>query len=124
MKWLKQFVSVLLLCSFVSLPLFSRSYTLSEEQYNQWNQNLENQEMKIELLNSQLLTLSLQLKSAEERAKNSENLQKIAEDSLKKSKSNQLMINFTVGSVCITVGFGLGMFVTFWAINKTQIGGK
>lgn len=111
MKWLKQLLFVLLLCSFVSQPLFSRSYSLSEEQYQTLMNNLNQQEKKIELLDSQLLTLSLQLQNAEERAKNSEALQKKAEEYSMRLEENQLQISITVGSITFTIGLVIGTIV-------------
>lgn len=122
MKCLRLLLFVLLLFSFVSQSLFCR--TLSEEQYQMLVQNLENQEIRLEVLDSQLLNLSMELEiaqkqliDAESQLKKSELLQKKAEESLKTANSKYKQRIICTSIFTLIIGVGVGCFVT----NKIEL---
>ncbi len=122
MRCLRRLLFVLLLFSFVSQSLFCR--TLSEEQYQTLVQNLENQEIRLEVLDSQLLKLSMELEiaqkqliDAESQLKKSELLQKRAEESLKTVNSKYKQRIICTSIFTLIIGVGVGCFVT----NKIEL---
>lgn len=125
MKKSKLFFLVFFLFFFTYHLSASQSYVINEEQYQALLKNWYQQEEKFNLLDSQLLTLTLQLqqanehlKKAEEHSQNSENQLEKAEESLKKLEDRYAIDLITAGSIGCATGIVITVLIFLFVPKK------